>query len=41
MKLPDRTHLRMRLGYDAEATADARKQAVDFLAQNDLIRQGR
>jgi dienelactone hydrolase len=32
MPLPDRTVLGMRLGYDAEAAADARKRVLDFLA---------
>ena len=31
MKLPDRTHLGMRLGYDRQATEDARRQAIAFL----------
>ena len=30
MPLPDRTVLGMRLGYDAEAAADARRRVVDF-----------
>jgi dienelactone hydrolase len=32
MALPDRTVLGMRLGYDAQATADARRQVIAFLA---------
>ena len=31
MRLPDRTVLGMRLGYDPEADADARRQVIDFL----------
>jgi dienelactone hydrolase len=31
MPLPDRTVLGMRLGYDAEATADARRRVLEFL----------
>ncbi|MFL5269612.1 MAG: dienelactone hydrolase family protein [Stellaceae bacterium] len=31
MRLPDRTVLGMRLGYDTEATADARRRVSDFL----------
>jgi dienelactone hydrolase len=31
MRLPDRTVLGMRLGYDAEAAADARRRVLDFL----------
>jgi hypothetical protein len=31
----------MRLGYDAQATADARRQVIDFLTAHDLIRPGR
>ena len=33
MKLPDRTVLRMRLGYDADAAADAPQKVVRFLAE--------
>jgi dienelactone hydrolase len=33
MHLPDRVHLRVRLGYDAEAAADARQQMIDFLGK--------
>jgi dienelactone hydrolase len=40
MRLPDRTQLRMRLGYDAEATADARRQVVAFLTAHGLIAPG-
>jgi dienelactone hydrolase len=32
MRLPDRTILGMRLGYDAEAAADARRRVLRFLA---------
>jgi dienelactone hydrolase len=32
MRLPDRTVLGMQLGYDAEATSDARRRVIDFLA---------
>jgi dienelactone hydrolase len=32
MRLPDRTVLGMRLGYDPQADADARRQVIDFLA---------
>ncbi|HUP94142.1 MAG TPA: dienelactone hydrolase family protein [Burkholderiales bacterium] len=32
MRLPDRTLLGMRLGYDAEANADARNRVIEFLA---------
>jgi hypothetical protein len=35
--LPDRTVLGMRLGLDAEATADARRQVIEFLAAHGLI----
>ncbi len=31
MRLPDRTVLGMRLGFDAHAAADARRQVLDFL----------
>ena len=31
MELPDRTLLGMRLGYDADATADARRRVIAFL----------
>jgi dienelactone hydrolase len=41
MRLPDRSVLGMRLGYDAEATADARRQVIDFLTAHDLVRPGR
>jgi hypothetical protein len=37
MTLPDRTLLGMRLGYDADATADARRQVIAFLAAHGLI----
>jgi dienelactone hydrolase len=38
MNLPDRVVLRMRLGYDAEATADARTRVIDFLEQHGIGR---
>ena len=37
MRLPDRTVLVMRLGFDAEATADARRQVIEFLTAHGLI----
>lgn len=37
MRLPDRTLLGMRLGYDADATADARGQVIAFLAAHGLV----
>ena len=37
MKLPDRTVLRMRLGYDADAAADAPKQVARFLADYGFV----
>jgi dienelactone hydrolase len=37
MRLPDRTVLGMRLGLDAEATADARRQVIEFLTAHGLI----
>ena len=37
MPLADRTVLGMRLGYDAEAAADARRRVPDFLAATLLI----
>jgi dienelactone hydrolase len=40
MQLPDRTLLRMRLGYDADATADARRQVIAFLTAHGLIAGG-
>jgi dienelactone hydrolase len=40
MKLPDRTVLGMKLGYDAEATADAQRQVIDFLAAHGLTSKG-
>lgn len=36
MKLPDRTVLQMRLGYDADAAADAPTKVVQFLAEYGL-----
>jgi dienelactone hydrolase len=41
MNLPDRVHLRMRLGYDAEAAADARQQVIDFLGKRGIGRASR
>jgi dienelactone hydrolase len=41
MRLPDRTLLGMRLGYDAQATADARRQVIDFLIAYGLVRPAR
>jgi dienelactone hydrolase len=38
MRLPDRTILGMRLGYDPEAAADARRQVIDFLTAHGLGR---
>jgi dienelactone hydrolase len=37
MRLPDRTVLGMRLGYDPDATADARRQVVAFLRAHGVI----
>jgi hypothetical protein len=37
MRLRDRTALGMRLGYDAEATDDARTQVIEFLKSNGVI----
>ena len=36
MRLPDRTVLGMRLGYDPQADADARRQVIGFLATHGL-----
>ena len=41
MRLPDRTVLGMRLGYDPQATADAQRQVMDFLAAHGLLPPGR
>jgi dienelactone hydrolase len=38
--LPDRTLLGMRLGYDADATADAQRRIVAFLRAQGMIRDG-
>lgn len=38
MRLPDRTVLGMRLGYDPQATADARRKVIDFLTAVGLTR---
>ena len=40
IRLPDRSVLGMRLGYGAQATANARRQAIDFLSHG-LVRSGR
>ena len=37
MRLPDRTVLGMRLGYDPDADTDARRQVIDFLAAHGLV----
>lgn len=37
MRLPDRKLLGMTLGYDAQATADARRQVIDFLTVHGLV----
>jgi dienelactone hydrolase len=37
MRLPDRTVLGMKLGYDAQAHADARRQVIDFLTAHGVI----
>ena len=41
MRLPDRTLLGMRLGYDPAATADAQRQVIDFLTGHGLARLAR
>ncbi|HEY8149846.1 MAG TPA: hypothetical protein VIK51_13145 [Vicinamibacteria bacterium] len=41
MRLPDRTVLGMRLGYDPEADAGARRQVIDFLTAHGLLRPAR
>jgi dienelactone hydrolase len=41
MRLPDRTVLGMRLGYDPEADAGARRQVIDFLTVHGLLRPAR
>jgi dienelactone hydrolase len=38
MRLPDRTVLGMRLGYDAQATADAHREVIAFLAAHGVGR---
>jgi len=38
MRLPDRTILGMRLGYDATAAADAPRRVIEFLAAHALLR---
>jgi dienelactone hydrolase len=40
LTLPDRTLLGMRLGYDADATADARRQVIAFLTAHGLVSGG-
>src|SRR5262249_41430588 len=40
MRLPDRTVLGMRLGYDPQADADARRQVIDFLVAHGLGAKG-
>jgi len=37
MRLPDRTVLGMKLGYDAQADADARRQVIEFLTGQGVI----
>lgn len=37
MRLPDRTVLGMKLGYDAEADADARRQVIHLLAAHGMV----
>jgi dienelactone hydrolase len=37
MRLPDRTVLGMKLGYDPEAHADARRQVIDFLTRRGVV----
>jgi dienelactone hydrolase len=37
MRLPDRAVLGMKLGYDAQAHADARRQVIDFLTAHGVI----
>lgn len=37
MRLPDRTVLGMKLGYDGEADADARRQVIEFLAAHGVV----
>jgi dienelactone hydrolase len=41
MRLPDRTVLGMRMGYDPQAATDARRQVIDFLTAHGLIDGGR
>jgi dienelactone hydrolase len=41
MRLPDRTVLGMRLGYDPEADAGARRQVIDFLTAHGVLRPAR
>jgi dienelactone hydrolase len=40
MRLPDRTLLGMRLGYDAAAAADAQRQVVTFLRAHAVVPPG-
>jgi dienelactone hydrolase len=37
MRLPDRTVLGMKLGYDAQADADSRRQVIDFLTAHGIV----
>jgi dienelactone hydrolase len=37
IRLPDRTVLGMRLGYDPQADTDARRQVIDFLGAHGLV----
>jgi dienelactone hydrolase len=41
MRLPDRTVLGMRLGYDPEADAGARRQVIAFLTAHSVLRPAR
>ena len=41
MRLPDRSVLGMRLGYDPEADAGARRQVIAFLTAQGLLRASR
>ncbi|HEY1266369.1 MAG TPA: dienelactone hydrolase family protein [Candidatus Binatia bacterium] len=37
MRLPDRTILGMQLGYDEDATSDARRRVIEFLKANGIV----